>query len=139
MWTLDDAMHALDRALDSPAATALALLTLLAVPLAATSGIGRATHADARPAMTPAPMNSVMASVMASATAPAAAGYRLRCWQQGRLLFEQALAAPPVDAAGYTLQVRGNDRDGRPVFLAETAQATCRVERRDGARDARTD
>ncbi|MBE7417028.1 MAG: hypothetical protein HS128_04600 [Ideonella sp.] len=110
MWTLNGAMHALDRALDSTAATALALLTLLAVPLAATTGIGRTARAEAHPS---------------AATSAVASSYRLRCWQQGRLLFEQELAAPPLDGTGHALKARGDDRSGRPVLVTETAHATC--------------
>jgi len=117
MWTLNGAMHALDRALDSPAATALALLALLAVPLAATTGIGRTARAEARP-------------LAAASAAVAASGYQLRCWQQGRLLFERELAAPPLDATGFALKARGDDRSGRPVLVAETANATCLVQHR---------
>jgi len=54
----------------------------------------------------------------------------LRCWQQGRLLFERELAAPPLDATGFALKARGDDRSGRPVLVAETANATCLVQHR---------
>ena len=72
---------------------------------------------------------------VADPEAPALAGsnYEMRCWQQGRLLFEQNLAElPSIDGARYALKVSGADRDGRPVYVAETTNATCLVRSVDG-------
>lgn len=54
-------------------------------------------------------------------------GYRLRCWQHGRLLFEEDDIALPPDGSRYTLKLAGTDRDGRPLYVAETLNATCLV------------
>ncbi len=64
-----------------------------------------------------------------SAPAPnkPASGYRLRCWQHGRLLFEEDDIALPPDGSRYTLKLAGTDRDGRPLYVAETLNATCLV------------
>jgi hypothetical protein len=51
----------------------------------------------------------------------------MRCWQHGRLLFEQDLLELPTDGARYTLKVSGSDRNGRPVYVAETSNATCLI------------
>lgn len=113
MFKPGDAMRALDRALDSPAATALAMVTLLAVPLAASSGAGSfGAGAPSRPA-----------SPSVEASAPIS--HQMRCWQRGRLLFEQNLLALP--AAGTVLKISGTDREGRPVYVAETSHATCLI------------
>ncbi|MEP6557357.1 MAG: hypothetical protein ABJB17_02665 [Burkholderiales bacterium] len=56
-----------------------------------------------------------------------ASGYRLRCWQHGRLLFEEDDIALPPDGSRYTLKLAGTDRDGRPLYVAETLNATCLV------------
>jgi hypothetical protein len=127
MFNSSNAMHALDRALDSPAATALALVTLLAVPLAATSGIVRVNAADSTRPAAPA------------GTAKPAPNYQMRCWQQGRLLFEQDLDALPAEGTRYTLKISGEDRYGHPVYVAETSNATCLIRSMGGTRIVRAD
>ena len=53
--------------------------------------------------------------------------YQMRCWQHGRLLFEQNLLELPTEGSRYQLKVSGNDRYGRPVYVAETSNATCLI------------
>lgn len=60
----------------------------------------------------------------ADAAAPV---YQLRCWQNGRLLFEEHLARLPADGATYGLRISGSDRHQRPVYVAETQNATCLI------------
>lgn len=55
------------------------------------------------------------------------AGYQMRCWQQGRLLFEENGVALPSSGSGYALKPAGTDRNGRPVYVADTATATCLI------------
>jgi len=57
---------------------------------------------------------------------PAPGLYQIRCWQHGRLLFEDRISLP-ADAAAYGIRVSGTDRDGRPMYVAETNNATCLV------------
>ena len=61
---------------------------------------------------------------------PAAGGYTLRCWQDGRLILEeQHVSMPPgVDAANTRLQLI--DRNRQPIVIAETRNATCLVKAR---------
>ena len=61
---------------------------------------------------------------------PAAGGYTLRCWQDGRLILEeQHVTLPPsVDGASTRLQVI--DRHQQPIIVAETKNATCLVKAR---------
>ena len=61
---------------------------------------------------------------------PAAGGYTLRCWQDGRLILEeQHVSMPPgVDAANTRLQLI--DRNRQPIVIAETKNATCLVKPR---------
>lgn len=65
----------------------------------------------------------------ASPTARPAAGetlYQVRCWQYGRLLFEERdLTLPPEVAGG--LKLRGTDRNRQPVYVADTGSATCLI------------
>lgn len=55
----------------------------------------------------------------------ASSGYRLRCWQHGRLLFEETDVALPPEGSRYALKFAGRDRNGRPLYVAETLNATC--------------
>lgn len=57
----------------------------------------------------------------------AAPVYQLRCWQHGRLLFEEQLASLPNERATYGLRISGIDRYQRPVYVAETQNATCLI------------
>jgi hypothetical protein len=52
-------------------------------------------------------------------------GWQIRCWQYGRLLFEENRVRLPADRAG--LRLSGLDRHGRPMYVVETANATCLV------------
>lgn len=91
---------------------ALALVILLAPPLA-WPVVTIPEPAASAPGATPA--------------APKPAGdYQIRCWQYGRLLFEENHVALP-DTAQYGLRVSGKDRNGQPLFVAETKNATCLI------------
>ena len=50
---------------------------------------------------------------------------QIRCWQEGRLLFEENGVNLPEGAYGTV--VAGTDHQGRPVYLAETRNATCLI------------
>lgn len=65
---------------------------------------------------------------------PGAAGYTLRCWQEGRLILEELhVSLPPiVDAASTRLQVI--DRHQQPIIVAETRNATCLVKAQPAVR-----
>jgi len=52
--------------------------------------------------------------------------YQIRCWQHGRLLFEDRITLP-ADAAAYSIRLSGTDRNGKPMYVAETRNATCLV------------
>jgi hypothetical protein len=78
----------------------------------------------------------VKAAVIDGAAAPAKAAppgsgaqqqtprYHLRCWQDGRLLFEQAVATLPADA-GRSTRLHAKDGSQEPVIVYETRNATC--------------
>ena len=86
----------------------LAAAALLA-PLLAIGGI---VGAPERPAAEPPP--------------PAPGLYQIRCWQHGRLVFEDRITLP-ADAAAYSIRLSGTDRYGKPMYVAETRNATCLV------------
>jgi hypothetical protein len=50
--------------------------------------------------------------------------YHLRCWQNGRLLFEQSVATLPADA-GRSTRLQAKDGASEPVIVYETRNATC--------------
>jgi hypothetical protein len=64
----------------------------------------------------------------ASATSlPAAGGYTLRCWQDGRLILEEQHVSMPPGVDGGTTRLQVIDRNQRPMVVAETKNATCLV------------
>lgn len=95
-----------------------AALLLVALPARATTRL--TTEVEPPP--------HVERTLPAPATAPQAGGYRVQCWQHGRLLFEETHLTLPADGTSrFTLKLTGHDGNGRPVYVAETANATCRV------------
>jgi hypothetical protein len=70
-------------------------------------------------------------------TAKAPGGYQLRCWQEGRLLFEENHVALPVsDGAPYRVRLAATDRKGQPIYVAETSNATCLIRKAAEERSA---
>jgi hypothetical protein len=115
MFKPSDLKRALDCALDSPATAAIAMVALLAVPVVASS---RVSSIESREA----PQSGAYQK-----DSKGAYNYQMRCWQHGRLLFEQNLVELPTDGSRYQLKVSGSDRYGRPVYVAETSIATCLI------------
>jgi hypothetical protein len=87
------------------------LASLLLLPLVASGGVNVDPKAPAKP----------------DRRLPNTSGYQIRCWQHGRLLFEESPVTLPADLAQAGLRISGTDRDGRPVYVAETKNATCLV------------
>lgn len=71
--------------------------------------------------------NNAFDSAAPAAREPAGAGlYLVRCWQYGRLLFEERDVQLATDVtAGLKLQ--GIDRQRQPVYVADTGNATCLI------------
>jgi hypothetical protein len=115
MFKPSDLKRALERLLDSPAAAAASMVALMVVPVVATSGVSSVESKEAP------------SSAAYSKDPKGTFSYQMRCWQHGRLLFEQNLVELPSDGARYTLKVSGSDRYGRPVYVAETGNATCLI------------
>jgi hypothetical protein len=88
---------------------ALAVLGVLVAPLGWAGRVDIDRQAVPRPA----------------AEAPPA-GYQLRCWQYGQLLFEQRNVELD-DGTLDGLKLRGLDRRRRPVILTDTGNATCLI------------
>jgi len=52
--------------------------------------------------------------------------YLVRCWQYGRLLFEERDLQLPADVSAG-LKLRGTDRNRQAVYLTDTGNATCLI------------
>jgi len=104
---------------ETPAVTAAQ--PVLPVPSAPTPPVGRSGGvAASAPRLTP------MRPQAAEPQATVAGLYQIRCWQHGRLLFEDRITLP-ADAAAYGIRMSGTDRNGKPMYVAETRNATCLV------------
>lgn len=98
-----------------------ALLAMLA-PLAAGASTQVTDEREPPPAVSRTPPAKAKAAGVSSG------GYRVQCWQHGRLLFEEAhVTLPPADGSRFTLKLTGYDGNGRPMYVAETVNATCVV------------
>jgi hypothetical protein len=91
------------------------------VPLWALAGV------TTQPASKEAPAGVAAPAATAAPAAPKSGAYQVRCWQHGRLLFEENHISLPADAAQYSLKVSGTDRKGQPIYVAETKNATCLI------------
>ena len=55
--------------------------------------------------------------------------FRLRCWQHGRLLFEEVIAGLPGETATRTgARIVATDAQGRPLQVTELQGTTCMVQ-----------
>lgn len=62
--------------------------------------------------------------------------YQLRCWQYGKLIFEEDnLSLPPDTQVAYKLTLRERDARRAPVHLLETLNATCLAQPSRGPRE----
>ena len=102
----------------SDAGRLLAAAALL-VPVLALSGVSVGTPA-------PAVVQSPARTARTEAPSAPSGIYQLRCWQHGLLLFEDRINLP-ADAAAYSIRMSGTDRNGKPMYVTETRNATCLV------------
>ena len=96
-----------------------------ALPWAAQSGVvetdpkGASGLLDKGKEVTPKPKSDTISST----------GYQLRCWQYGKLIFEEDNLSPPPDTqVAYKLTLREREAKHSPVHLVETLNATCLVQ-----------
>jgi hypothetical protein len=93
------------------AALAAAVLGVLVLPMLGHAGtvVDEKPMLAARPAPTPTP-----------------GVYQVRCWQYGRLLFEERDIELSGDVVSG-LQLRGTDRNRQPLMVSDTGNATCLI------------
>jgi hypothetical protein len=104
-------------ALRSHAVLALtgSLLAALLLPLAAVAGVA---SIDSRNAPS---VPGVPKAVRGTGN------LQLSCWQYGRLLFEESYVTLPGDGSQPAVKISATDRNGRPIYIAETQNATCLI------------
>lgn len=110
----------------------VAAVVAIVVPMTAISGltasderpVDRTTErATERPAERPAERPVPSAPVQATR----AASVQIRCWQYGRLVFEENNVVLSQDGGPYATKLQGTDRNGQPIAIAETRNATCLI------------
>lgn len=105
---------------------AIALLAVIATTLSLTLDVSAGVPSPG--SISPTDEAPVKAAPRPMAPAPKALGgsYRLRCWQYGRLLFDEG----PVSLAADVQQgarLVGTDRNGAALLVTEAGGATCLV------------
>ncbi len=61
--------------------------------------------------------------------------YLIRCWQEGRLVFEESVKSIDLAPGRYSTKFQGKDRNGSSVFIADTRNATCLIKGIETASD----
>lgn len=102
------------RSLVSGLLSRASILALL-VPISALSGVSTTNLPEAAK------------PVVTEKVTKAPGTYQIRCWQDGRLLFEEGHVSLPADSGQYGIRMSGSDRNGRPIYVAETRNATCLI------------
>lgn len=76
----------------------------------------------------PAPgVASAQAAPSYGSGGPPTPRYVMRCWQHGRMLFEEALSQLPADAEQNVIRLQGADRAQSLYHLVDTRTAVCLV------------
>jgi hypothetical protein len=88
----------------------------LLVPLAAAAGIA---SSDSR--------NAPSVPGVPKAVLRGTGNLQISCWQYGRLLFEESYVTLPGDGSQPAVKINATDRNGRPLYIAETQNATCLI------------
>ena len=100
-------------------AVALAAATCCLLPLLAGTTQAGVTPEDRK--------NGFDAATAAAASQPKGTLYQVRCWQEGRLVLEENDVQFPNDLTAQGVKLRGHDKQRRPIYLADTKNATCMV------------
>jgi hypothetical protein len=112
MYKHDDTRRAAQPALASRLGTAAVWLALL-TPFAAAAGLST--------------LPASRETAASEEGKPAAGTYHIRCWQYGKLLFEENRISLPASNSQYGVRIGGTDRNNRPIYVAETKNATCLI------------
>ena len=109
----------------------LAALSALSVVILLTGAIAFITT---RPTSAEPRATNIAGNALTSSPSPtpvpgtgSRAPYRLRCWQFGRLVVDEPLAALPADTPGTTIHLQGGDGSCSTYTLIDTRTSTCLV------------
>lgn len=58
--------------------------------------------------------------------------YQIRCWQEGRLVFEETARSIDLAPGRYSTKFQGKDRNGSPLYVADTRNSTCLIKGVEG-------
>lgn len=104
----------------------IALLAVIAVTLSLTLEVSAGVASSG----TISPTDEAPSKAVPRAPAPVppsrAGSYRLRCWQYGRLLFDEGPIGLAADAQ-QGARLIGTDRNGAALLVTEAGGATCLV------------
>lgn len=75
---------------------------------------------------------TTMPAEQAPPTASAEVAYQLRCWQDGRLIFEENGLTAPVKASRPVLAMQSRE-GGAAVHLIDTGNTACLIQQRSAA------
>jgi hypothetical protein len=98
-----------------------ALMALTCVSLAAAAGVAR-SNAENAPSVPGQPK-----------ALRGTGNLQLSCWQYGRMLFQENQVTLPGDGSQPAVRLNATDRNGRPIYVAETQNATCLLRGMDSA------
>jgi len=106
-------------------ALAAAAAMLLQLPLGATAGVAAIAASADDPVVSQAPLPPAPSSAAAAANRKASGTYQLRCWQYGRLLFDEGPVTLGAEARQGAKMV-AIDRNGAPLMItADIGGTTC--------------
>jgi hypothetical protein len=112
--------------LHTPAVDPVTLLTALSAVAAAAAALLIPQPAEA--GRVDVPPLAARPPERAAAAADDDGTYQLRCWQYGRLLFEERALQLATDSV-EGLKLSGTDRRRQPVMVTDTGNATCLIRR----------
>lgn len=92
---------------------------LMQLPIGANAGVASGVDEQVAP---PAP--GATASAPAAGAARSAGRYQLRCWQYGRLLFDEGPVSLPADAR-VNARLVATDRNGASLIVTDAGTTTC--------------
>src|SRR5437867_3179542 len=116
MWNSDDRTGAQPRHSRAWRWRVLGVIVALAYPVTVFCGLNALAAKSSKPDAR---------SQESGAKVAANTGHQIRCWQYGRLIFEENYLIAPSESTAYLLNLRGTDPNRAPVYLVDTKNATC--------------
>lgn len=130
----------------APIARIAAVVLALSLPVSAFSGLATVEEdraaGQAAPATAPAephgagdePKVLERGGRVGQPASRTGGAYQIRCWQYGKLVFEENDLAIDLGKSDYATKLRGTDRKGSALYVADTKNATCLIKSVSGER-----